>query len=125
MISNEYLVSDRNSNLIKLRKRAEESNLTPKEEALFITMYARTKTGRKNQTYQVNCFVASLRCFIGSLCCSTPFHFVLHFVSLVFTSCSTSFFLSFTSCSTSFLLFFIWASEKKVKNSSRNKHSYI
>ena len=52
MISNEYLVSDRNSNLIKLRKRAEESNLTPKEEALFITMYARTKTGRKNQTYQ-------------------------------------------------------------------------
>src|SRR5438045_1345357 len=86
-----YLVSDRNSNLIKLRKRAEESNLTPKEEALFITMYARTKTGRKNQTYQVNCFVASLRCFVAPLRGSTSLvhfvplvlHFVLHFVPLV------------------------------------------
>src|SRR5436305_15287644 len=84
MISNEYLVSDRNSNLIKLRKRAEESNLTPKEEALFITMYARTKTGRKNQTYQVNCFIDPLRWFtsllhfVGSLRYSTS---LVHFVT--------------------------------------------
>src|SRR5947199_368660 len=79
MISNEYLVSDQNSNLIKLRKRAEESNLTPKEEALFITMYARTKTGRKNQTFQLNCFVVTLPF-------STSF---LHFIATLRSSCSS------------------------------------
>src|SRR5437763_1169975 len=76
-------------------------------------MYARTKTGRKNQTYQVNCFVAPLHWFTSFLLffsCSTSF--LLFFTScttsflLFFTSCTTSFLLFFTSCTTSFLLFF-------------------
>ena len=48
------ILSKRSNKVVKELVKERGGRVQTRVEALFITMYARTKTGRKNQTYMKN-----------------------------------------------------------------------
>ena len=48
------ILSKRSNKVVKKLVKERGGRVQTRVEALFITMYARTKTGRKNQTYMKN-----------------------------------------------------------------------